>query len=294
MSAQDTIFNANKHVIHCTHGSLDLSVPAVMGILNVTPDSFFDGGRYTQEEAMLIRVEQMLEQGASVIDIGAVSTRPGAKIIPEQEELDRLIPAIQSIRLQFPHCLISADTYRASVAREAVRSGADIINDIAGGNGDAGMFAMAAKLKTPYILMHMPGTPETLHEPPFYTNIGKEISAFFTNKIHELKKEGVEQILLDPGFGFGKSLENNFELLAQMNAICLLGYPVLAGFSRKSMINRVLGTKPGEALNGTTVANTIALMKGASVLRVHDVKEAVEAVKIVMQMKKNDSGHAYP
>jgi dihydropteroate synthase len=257
-----------------------------MGILNVTPDSFFDGGRYTHEESILIRVEQMLKEGASLVDIGAASSRPGSKPVPEKEELARLIPAIKAIRLHFSTCLISVDTYRASIAREAIEAGADIINDIAGGSGDAGMFAMAARLKTPYILMHMAGSPVAMHEVIAYADILQELMTYFTEKTTQLIEAGVEQIILDPGFGFGKTLENNFELLAGMDRICLLGYPVLAGLSRKSMINKTLQIKPDEALNGTTAANTIALMRGASILRVHDVKEAQEAIKIVMEIKR--------
>jgi dihydropteroate synthase len=261
-----------------------------MGILNVTPDSFYDGGRYTHEEAILIRAEQMLEEGASIIDIGAMSTRPGSRPVSEQEELARLLPAIKAVRKLYPSVLISADTYRSIVARKAIDAGADIINDIAGGNGDAGMFAIAGKMQVPYILMHISGNPETMHQVPSYPDIVTEVTNYFIDKINLLKEQGVEQIVLDPGLGFGKTLEGNFALLAGTDLICALGRPVLVGLSRKSMINKVLGTKPEDSLNGTIAANTIALMKGASIIRVHDVKEASEAVKLVSALKRNSAG----
>jgi dihydropteroate synthase len=251
-----------------------------MGILNVTPDSFFDGGRYRQEEAILIRTEQMLEEGAAIIDIGAVSTRPGAKTIPIKEELLRLLPAIRAVRKYFPESVISADTFRASVAREAVDAGADMINDIGGGSLDPEMYSVMAKLQVPYVLMHLHGTPESMQESPLASNALKMVLSYFLEKIGLLKEAGVGSIILDPGFGFGKTVESNFELLSGLRSISELGYPVLVGLSRKSMINKVLGTKPEDALNGTTAANMIALMNGANFLRVHDVKYAVEAVKI--------------
>jgi dihydropteroate synthase len=277
--------NQAEMLLTCPNGVLNLSSAQVMGILNVTPDSFYDGGRYTHEEAILIHAEQMLEEGASIIDIGAVSTRPGAKVIPEKEELARLLPAIKAVRKYFPAALISADTYRAVVARAAVEAGADIINDIAGGNGDAGMFGTVGKLQVPYILMHIQGTPETMQENPQYTDVCLEVGHYFREKLAEMASSGIQQILLDPGFGFGKSLEHNYELLNGLDSLCLLGHPVLAGLSRKSMINKTLSCTPEEALYGTTAANTIALLKGASILRVHDVKQAVDAIKIVGRLK---------
>jgi dihydropteroate synthase len=270
--------------IRCKHGSLNLNVPAVMGILNVTPDSFYDGGRYRHEEAILIRAEQMIEEGVSIIDIGASSTRPGAKPVSEKEEMARLLPAISSIREHFPEILISADTYRANTAEEAVRAGADIINDIAGGSLDPDMFSRMGKLKVPYVLMHIQGQPQHMQEAPSYTDVCKEVKDYFTAKIKTLKNYKVEQIIFDPGFGFGKSVQHNFELLDGLHSFLDLGYPLLAGLSRKSMINKTLGTKPESSLTGTIAANTIALLKGAAILRVHDVKEAVETIKIVQAL----------
>lgn len=264
-----------------------MSVPAVMGILNVTPDSFFDGGRYRHEEAILIRAEQLLEEGAAIIDIGAASTRPGAKAVPVSEELSRLLPAIRAIRKHFPESIISADTFRATVAEQAVGEGADIINDVGGGTLDAGMFGMIGKLKVPYILMHIHGRPETMQENPLAGNAVETVSTFFREQLEALKADGTDNVLLDPGFGFGKSLEANYSLLAGLGKLTAFGHPLVAGLSRKSLINKVVGTKPEDALNGTTAANTIALMNGASILRVHDVKEAVEAVKVFAASRKN-------
>jgi dihydropteroate synthase len=265
----------------CPHGTLDLSNPVVMGILNVTPDSFYDGGRYSNEDSILIRVEQMIEEGVSIVDIGASSTRPGAKIIPVKEELNRLLPAIRSIRSHFPTLFLSADTFRSEVAKEAVMAGADIINDIAGGDLDAAMFSTVAALRVPYVLMHMQGTPETMQLAPDYTDVTEEIAACFREKIALLEETGVSQLILDPGFGFGKTVDHNYELLKNLSDFLSFGYPLMAGLSRKAMINKALGTRPDTSLNGTTAANSVALLKGASILRVHDVREAAEAVKIV-------------
>jgi dihydropteroate synthase len=270
-----------KSILHCRHGEIDLNRPRVMGILNVTPDSFFDGGRYSSEDAILIRVEQMLEEGVDIIDIGAVSTRPGAKSIPIKEEISRLIPVLKSIRTHFPQSILSADTYRSEVAKEAVAAGADIINDVAGGNLDAAMFSVVGTLKVPYVLMHMQGTPENMQAAPVYMDVLNEVSIYFRDKIDELQACGVEQILLDPGFGFGKNTDHNFELLRRLAEFKQFGFPIVAGLSRKSMINKVLGTRPENSLNGTTAANVVALLNGASVLRVHDVKEAAEAIQII-------------
>jgi dihydropteroate synthase len=278
--------NVSTRYVFLRRGKLDLSVPAVMGILNVTPDSFFDGGRYRHEEAILIRVERMLEEGAGIIDVGAASTRPGARPVPVMEELLRLLPAITAIRKHFPECILSADTYRATVAEQAVDAGVDLINDIAGGTMDPAMFSTIGRLKVPYVLMHMQGTPDTMNEQPLEAGAVQVLKSFFDEKISLLKEAGVASIILDPGFGFGKSVEANYALLDQLAAFTHGGYPVMAGLSRKSMINKVLGTKPDEALNGTTAANTVALINGASILRVHDVREAVQAVKIVTACKK--------
>lgn len=251
-----------------------------MGILNATPDSFYDGGKNNSIEAALQRAEVILTQGGDIIDIGAASTRPGAEEISIDEELQRLIPVVKAIASEFPDAILSVDTYRAVVAEEAIKAGAQIINDIAGGTMDAAMFATVAKLHVPYILMHIQGTPQTMQQNPEYTNVVAEVLLSLSQKVNELKRLGVADIIIDPGFGFGKTTEHNYQLLSNLRQLQLLGCPILAGVSRKGMINKVLGTTPDQALNGTTVVNTIALANGASILRVHDVKEAVEAVAL--------------
>jgi|ERR1035437_3417236 dihydropteroate synthase len=260
--------------------TLDLSTPAVMGILNVTPDSFFDGGKYKDENSILLHAEKMISEGADILDIGACSTRPNAKMIPEEEELNRLIPAIKLVRKKFPLTIISADTFRSKVAYLSVNEGADMVNDISGGTMDEKMFETVGRLKVPYVLMHIKGTPQTMQKDPQYKNVTDEVTNYFKEKIHLAVKNGIKQIILDPGFGFGKNVEHNYQLLKELATFKEFEFPILVGVSRKGMINKVLGTKPEEALNGTTVVNTIALMNGANILRVHDVKEAKEAVKI--------------
>lgn len=281
MRPQDTVFYEKTERIF-DHNSR----PLVMGILNITPDSFFDGGKFTSEAAMLVHCQHMISEGADIIDIGAYSTRPGATDISETEEEERLIKAIRSVRKNFPELLISADTFRAVIATKAIDAGANIINDISGGTMDKNMFSTVAKLQVPYILMHIQGTPQTMQQNPEYGNVTDEVLTFFNNKIKELNSLGVSRIILDPGFGFGKTLEHNYELLKNIEKFNSLGFPVLVGFSRKAMINKLLNVKAGEALNGTTVLNTIALERGAKILRVHDVKEAKEAVTIVEYLKK--------
>ncbi|MEK6614845.1 MAG: dihydropteroate synthase [Bacteroidota bacterium] len=261
---------------------LDLSVPKVMGILNVTPDSFFDGGKYTDEKNILLHAEKMISEGADIIDIGAYSTRPHAQPISEEEELKRLIPAIKLVRKNFSDVIISADTFRSNVVIHAVNEGADIINDISGGSLDKEMFETIAKLKVPYILMHIQGTPQTMQINPHYKDVVKEVKEYFLKKIKNLQYFGVSQIIIDVGFGFGKNLEHNYTLLKHLSEFKEFGFPILAGISRKSMINKALDITPDTALNGTTVANTIALMNGANILRVHDVKEAKEAIQIII------------
>jgi dihydropteroate synthase len=261
---------------------IDLSTPAVMGILNITPDSFYDGGKYRNNETLLFQAEKMLNEGAAILDIGAVSSRPGAEEVPEDTELERLLPALENLLSAFPDAVISVDTYRSNVARIAVEAGAHIINDISGGTFDEKMFRTVADLNVPYVLMHIKGTPQNMQNNPQYVDVVQEVKYFFKKQLRKLGNTGVtENIILDPGFGFGKTLENNYELLKDLSAFTDLGYPVLAGVSRKSMINKVLQTTPDTALNGTTVLNTIALLNGAGILRVHDVKEAVEAVRLV-------------
>lgn len=259
---------------------IDCSSPRVMGILNITPDSFYPGSRFTDPAAQLRQVEQMLNEGATIIDIGAVSTRPGSNPPDEAPELERLLPAVRQISRHFPEALISVDTYRAAVARAAVEEGATIINDIYGGRYDKEMIGTIASLNVPYILMHMKGTPENMQNNPVYSDVVAEVAYFFEQQAARCKEHGIRQVIIDPGFGFGKSLAHNYALLDRLDELTALGYPLLVGFSRKSMITRALGCTPEQALNGTTVLNTLALTKGADILRVHDVKEAVEAIRL--------------
>lgn len=261
---------------------LDLSEPQVMGILNVTPDSFFDGSRKQTEEEIRSRVEQIVAEGGSMIDIGAYSSRPGADDVSAEEEMNRLRRGMKIIREVAPHIPVSVDTFRADVAKMSIEElGADIINDISGGELDKAMFKTVAELKVPYILMHMKGTPQTMQQAPHYDDLMKEILLYFAEKVQQLRDLGQKDIILDPGFGFAKTLEHNYELMNHMEELKLFELPILSGVSRKSMIYKLLGNTPQDALNGTTVLNTISLMKGASILRVHDVKEAVEVAKIV-------------
>jgi dihydropteroate synthase len=282
---QDKYFNS-EYTVNCKGTLLDLSVPKVMGILNVTPDSFFDGGKFTEEKQIIRRVKKMLDDGADIVDVGAVSTRPGAKDVSEKEELKRLLPTIQIVLKKFPDAIISVDTVRSTVARKAVEAGASIINDVSGGNFDKKMFATAGELKVPYILMHMQGTPMTMQKNPVYKNVVKELIVYFAKKRAQLKDCGVLDIIIDPGFGFGKTVEHNFDILRNLSLFKMLDCPILAGISRKSMINKVLKTAPADALNGTTALNTVALMNGANILRVHDVKEAKEIVQLYKEYSK--------
>ena len=266
---------------------LPLDPPLIMGILNVTEDSFFDGGQYLTEEAVVDRVGGMLAAGADIIDIGAVSTRPGAQDLPEQEEIDRIRRAVTLVHGRFPEAVISVDTWRASVARAAVPCGAHIINDVSGGTFDPDMRPTIGQLQVPYILMHTPEKPDTMQQHTDYEDILAEMIQFFGQQIEKLHEAHVHDIILDPGFGFGKTLEQNYFVLKNMDAFQVFDLPILVGISRKSMIYKLLGTTPDNALNGTTVVNTLALMKGAHILRVHDVKEAVEVRKIVEIFRKS-------
>jgi dihydropteroate synthase len=272
--------------INCKGQLLDLSEPKVMGILNVTPDSFFDGGRYQNQKKTLSQVERMLNDGAAIIDVGGMSSRPGAKIISIEEELQRVVPVIDLIIKNFPQTIISIDTIRAKVAKESVEHGASIINDISAGNIDSELFQTVADLGVPYILMHMKGTPETMQKNVQYDNIVLEVTDFMIKKIGELRELGVKDIILDAGFGFGKTVAHNYQLLKYMHQFQIMGLPVLAGVSRKSMICKVLDIEPKDALNGTTALHLVALQQGAKLLRVHDVKEAVEVVKLWQQLRK--------
>ncbi len=279
-------FFKRKHSINLNGHLIDLSNPIVMGILNVSPDSFFDGGKYATEDAIVQRAEQMLEQGASIIDIGAVSTRPGADAISTKEELTRLLPAVSAVKKRFPDTAISIDTFRSWVALRIVDECGDcIVNDISGGDFDAHMFGTVGKLGLPYILMHIQGTPQTMQDDPQYEDIIKDISKYFSEKVRKLTKAGVKDVILDPGFGFGKTVDHNYDLLNRLDSFKVFQLPVLAGLSRKSMIQKLLDVSAEESLGGTITANTMALLGGADILRVHDVKEAAESVRIFTKLK---------
>lgn len=266
--------------LNCNGRLLPVDKPLVMGIINVTPDSFYENSRFTGTEAIFEQAEKMLNEGAAILDIGGQSTRPGSKPIKAGEELKRIIPAVSVIKQKFPEAFISVDTFYSVVAAEAIAAGAAIINDTSAGSIDDKLIGTVAGLHVPYVLMHMQGTPETMHKNPYYEDVTREVLDFFIKKIDELKSAGIHDIIIDPGFGFGKTSEHNFELLRNLSVLQMLEKPILIGVSRKSTIYRTLGIDINEALNGTTVLNTIALMNGASILRVHDVKEAVEVVKL--------------
>lgn len=285
-TTQDTFF-LKKNTINCKGKLLNLDELVVMGILNLTPDSFFDGGLLNNNQEIIEKVQKMLSDGATIIDIGGYSSRPGAAEVSEKDELDRVIPIIKLLIKQFPEIIISIDTFRSNVAKQAINAGAAIINDISAGNMDANMFATVKELQVPYIIMHMQGTPQTMQEKPTYKNVTLEVIDFFAKKVNELNKLGINDIIIDPGFGFGKTIEHNYELLNHLADFEILELPVLVGFSRKSMINKVIKTTPQEALNGTTTLNTLALSKGAKILRVHDVLEAKQVVDLYKKMKVN-------
>ncbi len=277
---EDTIFQGNGS-ISVREKLLDLSVPKVMGILNLTPDSFYEGSRLNSKDAVIAKAEKMLTSGAAILDLGGYSSRPGATDISVQEEIDRVCPAITWILDTFPDTILSIDTFRSEVANAALLNGAAMVNDISGFELDSNLPNIAAKHGVPYILMHMRGTPKTMSSLTDYENIFTEIAAYFSEKIAVLKKAGIKDIILDPGFGFSKTLEDNHRLLRHLDYFQFLEHPLLVGISRKSMIYKKLGITPEEALNGTIALNTVGLMKGASILRVHDVKEAVELVRLL-------------
>ncbi|MEQ1745002.1 MAG: dihydropteroate synthase [Saprospiraceae bacterium] len=267
--------------INCNGHILDLSPPVVMGILNVTPDSFFDGGRLATTDTLLRQAEKMLTEGAALLDIGGASSRPGAEEVNESEEMHRVLPAIEAVHSRFPETMLSVDTWRASVAKSALGAGAAIVNDISGGRWDAEMHAAVAAHGCPYVLMHAQGTPRTMQVAPVYEDVVQEVLDFFIAEVGRLRMLGVRDIVLDPGFGFGKTVEHNYALLKNLHVFSIvLGLPVLAGISRKSMICQVLGVNPEKALNGTTALHVVALQQGARILRVHDVREAVEVVRL--------------
>jgi dihydropteroate synthase len=270
-----------KKSINCGGRLVSLNEPKIMGILNLTPDSFYDGGKLSDENSLLQQAETMLKQGATFLDIGGYSTRPGADVVSAGEEKKRVIPAIEILSKTFPEAFLSIDTYRAEVAKEAILAGAHIINDVSAGDDDAEMFATVAQLQVPYIIMHKKGSPKDMQLDPQYEDVTKDVIQYLSFRLEKLNLLGVHDVIVDPGFGFGKNLEHNFQLLKNLKLLRMLGVPVLAGVSRKSMINKILKTKPENALNGTTVVNTLALLQGAGILRVHDVKQAREAVKIV-------------
>lgn len=281
---QDTLYiNVNGRL-------MDLSVPRVMGILNVTPDSFFAASRTFSETEVARRSEQLLADGADIIDIGGYSTRPGAAEVSPGEEWARLSLALKAVRAVSAEAVVSVDTFRADVARRCVEEyGVAIVNDISGGELDADMFPTVAALGVPYILMHMQGTPQTMQQAPHYDDVLREVILYLARKVQQLRELGVRDIILDPGFGFGKTVDDNYRLLACLDELALFGLPVLAGISRKSMICRVLDITPDQALNGTTVLNTLCLTKGARILRVHDVRPAVEAVRLFGAMQAQSS-----
>jgi len=274
-------------MLQCGTKLLDLSGGVVMGILNITPDSFYDGGRYSSIREILSHAEMMIDAGAGIIDIGAVSSKPGALQLTADIEKKRLFPVLEVVLKTFPDSIVSVDTWRSDVARECCDMGVGIINDISGGQFDEDMHTMIGNQQAAYVLMHIKGTPETMQQNPVYTDVVADVGAFFEEQLNQPGLAGKKNIILDPGFGFGKSVNDNYSLLDNMKGFLGYGFPLLAGLSRKSMINRILNSSPDDALNGTTVLNTIALLRGASILRVHDVKEAIETIKLTRALKQS-------
>ena len=280
------MFNANSKTINCRGRLISLEKPLVMGILNITPDSFSDGGQFWKKEDALNHCEKMLVEGAAIIDIGAVSTKPFADDVSFEEEKKRLQNILPILVKTFPDALFSVDTFRSEIARMAVNEGASIINDISGGQADEQMFKTIGELQVPYVMMHTQGMPQTMQIEPKYDDVMNDIIVFFAKQIASAHQAGVLDIIVDPGFGFGKNLEHNYEILSRLERFQILEKPVMIGISRKSMIRNLLEVDIENSLNGTTVANTVALLKGANILRVHDVKEAVQAIKIIEKIKK--------
>ena len=267
--------------INCGGKLIDLTKPKIMGILNVTPDSFYDGGKFLNSDKYLMQVEKMLNEGATFIDIGGMTSKPGSKEIPVSEELSRVIKAVENVSNKFPKAIISVDTYRSEVAEESVNSGAQIINDISGGSFDNKMFKTIAKLNVPYIIMHINERPETMQQNPEYEDILFEIGYYFSKKVFKARAAGINDIIIDPGFGFGKELDDNYKILKNLNALMVENIPMMIGVSRKSMIYKKLKITSGQSLNGTTCVNTVGLIQGVNILRVHDVKEAKQCIDIV-------------
>ncbi|SHE74396.1 Dihydropteroate synthase [Mariniphaga anaerophila] len=279
-------FLKRKNSINLDGKLIDFSEPVVMGIINVTPDSFYDGGKLTDEKVLLTSVEKMVKEGVSFIDVGGISTKPKAKIVSTKTELERLLPAVHAIRKNFPEIPLSIDTFRSWVAVRIIDEiGPIIVNDVSGGTLDSKMFETIGKMNVPYVLTHIQGTPQNMQEDPHYDDVVKDVSSWLSERVKRLTKYGVKDIIIDPGFGFGKTIEHNYDLLNRLDSFKVFQLPVMVGVSRKSMVWKYLGTNPQEALNGTTVLNTMALLGGADILRVHDVKEAVEAVKILKVLK---------
>ncbi len=274
-----------KQTLNCRGRLLSLEKPLVMGVLNATPDSFYDGGYYSGLSSLLKQAEKMLQQGAAIVDIGGMSTRPQSQAVSEPEELGRVLPVLEAILEEFPETLISVDTVRAEVARQCVEAGAGMVNDISAGRFDAKMYETVAALQVPYVLMHMQGTPQTMQIQPTYDDVVKEVLNFFVRQISHLRQAGVRDILLDPGFGFGKTVEHNYQLLKNMHVFRMAELPIVAGISRKSMICKVLHVNPAKAMNGTTALHMVALQQGAKILRAHDVREAVEVIRLWEQLE---------
>lgn len=286
MGVKDRFFNP-KRMLNFNGKIIDLREPKVMGILNITPDSFYSESRTSFEE-VVNRCGQMIENGADIIDIGGYSSRPGADEVSMETELDRVIPALSKLSESFPDIPISIDTFRKDVAEQAIQAGAFMINDISGGNMDLEMASLVTKHNIPYVLMHMRGTPKDMQDSPYYSNVTEEVVHSIRLRLDGLRKNGANQVIIDPGFGFGKTLPQNYHLLSQLDQFESLKAPILVGFSRKSMIYKLLGTDPANALNGTSVLNTLALEKGAKILRVHDVREAAECIKIWLAYSNRD------
>ncbi len=276
--------------INCKGYLIDLTHPKVMGVLNITPDSFYDGGKYKDEKAILIQTEKMLNEGATFIDVGAYSSRPGAEAISEDGELNRILPIVEILLEAFPEIILSIDTFRSKVAKNCLEAGAALINDISAGKLDENMLQTIAKYKVPYIMMHMRGTPNTMQKQTDYENLLVDILKYFSERIAQARKLGITDSIVDPGFGFAKTLAQNYELLSKLELFQNLGLPILAGLSRKSMIYKALDTTPKNALNGTTALNMVALMNGANILRVHDVKEALECITLAEGLSENAVG----
>ena len=271
--------------INCKGNLIDLSTPKVMGVINLTPDSFYDGGKLTSEKEILLQANKMLQEGATFLDLGAYSSRPGAQFVSEKEEIHRLLPVIKILLNEFPETLLSIDTFRSNVANESIYAGASLINDISAGTLDDHMFKIIAQHQVPYVMMHMRGTPETMMQNTDYTNLTKEVIYYFSERIAKARSFGINDLIVDPGFGFSKTLDQNYELFNDLELFRYLNVPLLIGISRKSMIQKKIKTTAADSLNGTTALHAIAIQKGASILRVHDVKEAFETINLLQNLK---------